>query len=237
MPAKININKNKLEELYVFKRWTQKQCADFFNVTRPTIRNKLKKYRIERPKSKLKNDFEISNGIVTMKIVCKDKTYNCSFDEDDLDCVSKYNHKWYGDEMHEGNIYAKITVQSDTNSKQTTILLHRVIMNFPKLSNNFLVDHIDGNTLNNCKSNLRVATPLQNTWNSKIQKNNTSGYRGVRWNKENKKWQVDIVFNNNRKYLGLYDELDKAIKIRKKAEEKYWGKKYIREEYLEGDTN
>jgi len=73
-------------------------------------------------------------------------------------------------------------------------LMHRIICNL-KTGDNLFVDHKDGDRLNNCKSNLRICTHSQNAHNRKINKNNTSGYKGVSWNKKRKRWGVRIKSN------------------------------------------
>ena len=85
------------------------------------------------------------------------------------------------------------------------------------------VDHINGNTLLNARSNLRVATVGENRRNKRVYKNNTSGVRGVVWNKPNKAWSVQLNANGVRYYLGLYKNLDDAIVARLAAEREYFG--------------
>ncbi|BDR66982.1 AP2 domain-containing protein [Clostridium tetani] len=63
----------------------------------------------------------------------------------------------------------------------------------------------------------------------KVPKHNTSGYKGIYWNKEKKKWEVRIELQGKRKFLGYFDSKEDAIKARKEAEEKYF--KPIIEEY------
>ena len=57
----------------------------------------------------------------------------------------------------------------------------------------------------------------------KIHKNNTSGASGVKWNKLIGKWTADITINNERIYLGYFENFDDAVQVRKQAEEKYFG--------------
>lgn len=72
-------------------------------------------------------------------------------------------------------------------------------------------DHIDCVKSNNQWSNLREATRSQNNQNVKIlRRNNTSGYRGVSWNKALKKWQARICLHGKEKFLGLYTSPEEA---------------------------
>lgn len=100
------------------------------------------------------------------------------------------------------------------------MLLHRLIMNCP---DNMVVDHINHDITDNRKNNLRILTHQQNMMNMKIHKNNTSGASGVKWNKLIGKWTADITINNERIYLGYFENFDDAIKARKEAEQKYFG--------------
>ena len=59
--------------------------------------------------------------------------------------------------------------------------------------------------------------------NKEQQRNNTSGHTGITWHKKAQKWQAYIKINNKNKYLGLYDDIQDAIKAREEAEEKYFG--------------
>lgn len=79
--------------------------------------------------------------------------------------------------------------------------LHRVIMNAP---NQFQVDHINCDGLDNRRSNLRIVTASQNQCNKRKPSMTTSMYKGVAWNKNAKKWQSAITINGNIKYLGIF---------------------------------
>ena len=71
------------------------------------------------------------------------------------------------------------------------------------------VDHIDRTPLNNSWINLRAATNKQNSHNSEIRRNNTSGFKGVSYHRATGKWQASIR-DGKQKYLGLYDSPELA---------------------------
>ena len=79
------------------------------------------------------------------------------------------------------------------------------------------IDHINGDRSDNRICNLREATVKQNGENRKLHKNNTSGYRNVRWKKERNKWEVSIRHNRKLHSIGLFSNLDDAIDAAKKA--------------------
>ena len=88
--------------------------------------------------------------------------------------------------------------------------MHREILGItdPKIN----VDHLDGDGLNNQRSNLRVCTDSQNGANRGKQKNNKSGYKGVHWNKKTKKWAAQIQYHKKVLNLGYYSDIIEAAK-------------------------
>lgn len=89
------------------------------------------------------------------------------------------------------------------------IKLHNLIL--PHI-NGVLIDHIDRNPLNNQKLNLRFCNHSENLANSKLNKNNSSGHKGVYHT--NNKWAAYIQFNNKRYHLGYFDTIEEAVVIR-----------------------
>jgi hypothetical protein len=63
----------------------------------------------------------------------------------------------------------------------------------------------------------------------KISSSNSSGYKGINWDKKRSKWRVRLTLAGKEKHLGYFDKLEDAIECRKRAEEKYF--KPIIEEY------
>jgi len=96
------------------------------------------------------------------------------------------------------------------------VWMHRQIMKAPK---GLYVDHIDGNGLNNRKSNLRLCTPAQNSQNAGPRANCYSRYKGVTWHKTNKKWEPKIMANGKKYNLGSFkNETDAAVAYDRRAE-------------------
>lgn len=94
------------------------------------------------------------------------------------------------------------------NQKNDTWLMHRLIMNVPA---NKYIDHINGNTLDNRKQNLRICTHAQNMLNKKqVATNNTSGFKGVSWNKHAGRWMSKINIHRKQLYIGLFDTKEEA---------------------------
>lgn len=83
-----------------------------------------------------------------------------------------------------------------------------------------IIDHIDGNTLNNKINNLRAAQSADNSANAKLAKHNTSGAKGVFWKKQVKKWEVAVAYKNKRHYFGLYKDFELAELVAVEARNK-----------------
>lgn len=79
------------------------------------------------------------------------------------------------------------------------------------------IDHIDLNKSNNKWENLRPITRTYNQANKSLQKNNTSGYKGVCWHKENQKWQVRVAVHGVVHLIGYFDDKMEAVKAREDA--------------------
>lgn len=81
-----------------------------------------------------------------------------------------------------------------------------------------VIDHINGNGLDNRLENLRAATKKENSRNQKRPTHNTSGVVGVYWNIGCRKWVASIRVDGVLRHLGVFDEKEEAIKIRKQIE-------------------
>jgi len=121
-------------------------------------------------------------------------------DNQDFTKLSRY--KWCA-ARRRGTFYAERYIRvSDT--EKILISMHRVVLN---PAPNKKVDHKDGNGLNNTRDNLRVATEAQNKRNQKKYKNNTSGYKGVTFSRNNrgsKKWTARVQLDGKSHFLGHF---------------------------------
>lgn len=133
-------------------------------------------------------------------------------DDEDFAIVSLF--KWCATK-NSGIFYAVTHVE--INNKQTTILMHRLILNSKPDEH---TDHADLNGLNNQKCNLRKCTNSQNHMNRKSHKNTSSIYKGVSWHKRKEKWLSQIRINYKLIYLGYFNnEVDGAKAYDLKAKE------------------
>ncbi len=86
------------------------------------------------------------------------------------------------------------------------------------------IDHIDGNPSNNKINNLRQATSSQNNYNQKIPKTNTSGIKGVSWDKNRNKWHVQVISEKKVVFQKRFDDIELAEFVAIEARNKYHGK-------------
>lgn len=91
------------------------------------------------------------------------------------------------------------------------------------LTDDELVDHINGDTLNNRRDNLRLADTQKNNFNSKTRNDNTSGYKGVSYHKQANKWRARIWGDGKRIHLGSFDTPELAYEAYCNASKVYHG--------------
>lgn len=120
-------------------------------------------------------------------------------DDADFDWLDSF--KWY---LHEKG-YA-------INTKR--VRMHRLVNGTLK---GLQTDHINGNKLDNRRSNLRSCNNSENHYNIKLMSNNTSGHKGISWSKAAKKWHAYINKDSKRTYLGIFDNLADAIQVYEEA--------------------
>jgi len=104
--------------------------------------------------------------------------------------------------------------------KGCTEKCHRIIweMHHGKIAKGMIIDHVDGNGLNNKIENLRLVNASDSARNSPLPKHSSTGVIGVGWHGAAKKWQARIYENGKRIDLGRFENINDAIKARKQAE-------------------
>lgn len=128
---------------------------------------------------------------------------------DDGDYPSVILYRWCFDGMY---------AASRINGRK--VRLHRWLLNEPE---ELQVDHKNLNKLDCRRENLRVATNAENARNKRAQSSNTSGHKGVHWNKNAGKWQAQTKVNGIRHHLGYFIDIEDAVVAYREAISKYHG--------------
>lgn len=143
--------------------------------------------------------------LVRKRITKDNRAFVAMVDDSDY----KYLNQWQWRVNINGNsIYADRNITID--EKRITLKMHRVIVGI--IDSQILVDHIDGNGLNNQRNNLRPCTKSQNGMNRGAIKNKSSKYKGVSWLKCGNKWAAEIRANNKKTYIGIFSSEEDAAK-------------------------
>jgi hypothetical protein len=125
-------------------------------------------------------------------------------DASDVDLVEGF--KWFARIKKGATSYA-VRRATDSDGRNLDVYMHRVIAQTPT---EFDTDHVDGNGLNNRRSNLRYATKSQNMHNMRKRRDNTSGFKGVSWHKSSEKWMARIRLNGEQHHIGSFTTLQAA---------------------------
>lgn len=138
--------------------------------------------------------------------------YTTIVDDQDFDDLNKF--RWFY-----SCGYARRDPQ--INKIKNRVYLHRQVLGLS--SNLGDVDHINGNKLDNRRSNLRLCTHQNNIRNQAIRSNNKSGYKGVSWDKSRNLWESRIYYKNKLLSLGRFKNAVDAAKVYNKASLNYFG--------------
>lgn len=160
------------------------------------------RYKARRQKDIIYYEEDYSYIILTKDNVTK----KIIFDIEDIEKIKQY--KWHLHLRKQDQRFDVCTNTYGKHKERKYIIMPRYLLNCPP---NLCIDHINRNTLDNRKKNLRIVTIQENNLNKG---NNTSGCVGVVWDKSKKRWQ----FTYKSKFIGRYKSFDEAVRQRKLAE-------------------
>lgn len=166
-----------------------------------------------------KNKFEIRGDVTVIFITRTDgSTHEAMFDTEDIEKVLNSGYRWRVEYQKKWD-YKYVAASEKIDGIRHFVYLHRLVMDNPQGKE---VDHINHNTLDNRKCNLRITTRSQNAQNrTGAQKNSKSGIRGVNWHKSNKKWRAAIRINRKEILIGYFNSVEEAERAVNEARSKY----------------
>jgi hypothetical protein len=141
-------------------------------------------------------------------------------DAEDYERISTFSW-WANYDPTTGTFYAKTQIKRGPKD-WTAISMHRMVMGLES-GDPRQVDHRDRNTLDNRRSNLRVSTASENACNRGRSTRNTSGFKGVVWNKARGRWLAQIRVNGKLIFLGRSHDINEAAAMYAAGSRKYHG--------------
>lgn len=151
-------------------------------------------------------------------IIFLTKGYYTKVDPEDYDWLDSF--KWYTNDGG-NNPYAYRGIAVPKTRKIQQIPMHKQVLDI--IQSDLTVDHKNGDTLDNRKNNLRLATRQQQAINRGMRSDNKSGYKGVYWLNYANKWRAQIKHNGKRISLGVYENVEDAAEAYEKAAIEYHG--------------
>lgn len=150
----------------------------------------------------MKNNYKIENGVVIVEIISKGVTYEMLIDEEDFKFISEVARS-----THLNKGYASVV---DSEGKKQRI--HRFILGNPEGK---VIDHINGNKLDNRRANLRAVTVKENNRNLNNKYTpGRSGHKGIGYYPEDKSpWRVVIRRKHKGSFATLEEAIEKANKV------------------------
>ena len=169
-----------------------------------------------------------TNNIAKLELTRRDGTVLwTTIDLEDLQRVLDFPYTWsakYDPDLEQYYVEATVHKKLIEQGYPKAMKLHKFVMD---AKDDEVVDHINHDTLDNTKENLRCIPWKNNSTNRKSRNsNNKSGYRNVSWSKNENKWLVQLQINKKNTVLGkfVYEDLDKAGQFAEEMRQKYYGK-------------
>lgn len=200
-----------------------KILSEKFNVPEKYLNEIVNDIDTYKPKKKgFCNEYKIKGKTTILYLEKKnEEIYETIIDTEDLDRLIKFNSTWHTFySITAKTNYVAATKRIEESNRYNTVYLHRLLIDAPP---NSYVDHINHNTLDNRKKNLRITTNDKNTRHRKSKNsNNKSGYRNVCWSEYDNKWIVQLQLNGKNTVLGYFKDVDEAGKFAEEMRKKYY---------------
>ncbi|AID50526.1 putative hnh endonuclease [Bacillus phage CP-51] len=163
----------------------------------------------------MRNNYYIQGDTTVIEIQRRDgSVHYCYIDTEDLFRLKHFGATWCLHSTRKGKYYAV----ARTLGSGKMVSMHRFLLG---ANEEDVVDHRDGDGMNNRKDNIRLATYEINARNIQHRKKSSNPYPGVV--PRGTGFNVYLGYKGKNNYIGRYQDLDEAIEARKKAEDKYWG--------------
>lgn len=159
----------------------------------------------------MKNEYEVRGHTTAIYLKLKDGTFiEALIDTEDLAIVNSFTTTWHA--VHQKDINSYYAQAFKYGKDKKSVMMHRLIMVAQDWE--IKIDHINHNTVDNRKSNLRQLSNAENHQNRKGPNSNTkSGVRGVYWKKQYNKWAAQVKINYKPHFLGYFDTVEEAKKV------------------------
>lgn len=153
------------------------------------------------------------------RVIPLTRLLNALVDADMFEYLSQWNWHSHGQEIQLYAARVEMPVR-------ILYLMHREVITVP---DGMVCDHINGNTLDNRRCNLRAVTQMQNVWNSQRDRDSQQPYKGVFRRKDTDKWRACITINKVRFRLGQYDTAEEAKAVYDAKAIEHFGEYYRRD--------
>lgn len=155
------------------------------------------------------------------------KNINIIIDDEDYFRIKNYKWNIQKDAFEKYGL-SYFRVIDNTVNPRRYILLHRHIMGCTHKDGK-IVDHINGNTLDNRKANLRICTAWENCLNTRISKANKTGFKGVDFREKQGHWTACIIYKYKKIHLGTFKTIEEAHNAYIRAAKDLHGEFYRKE--------
>lgn len=159
------------------------------------------------------NDYVVSDGVAYFNLYNQKNEKIATFIIDVCDIQKVKYHKW---RLSHGHVVTGLPSKGQQRD------LSHVVLDIPK-DDSVVVDHINGDTLDNTRCNLRICSQGENVLNKRFMSNNTSGFIGVSYKNDRDRYDPEIRFEYTRCHLGMTKTIEEAVYKRYIAEQLLFG--------------